>query len=97
MSVNNNLHEINLDVVIANQGGINRFAEEGTCGIRDTRTGRLMKRTDYGDDVGLNVKFTVESVFSKRETYFADGVLPLKTATARVATSLGNAFFHFFM
>jgi hypothetical protein len=74
MSTDNNLNEINLDVAIANQGGINRFAEEETRGIRDPRTGRLMKHTDYGDDVGLNVKFTVESVFSKRETYFAAGV-----------------------
>lgn len=74
MSTDNNLNEINLDVAIANQGGINRFAEEETRGIRDPRTGRLMKHTDYGDDVGLNVRFTVESVFSKRETYFAGGV-----------------------
>lgn len=74
MSTDTNLNEINLDVAIANQGGINRFAEEETRGIRDPRTGRLMKHTDYGDDVGLNVKFSVESVFSKRETYFAGGV-----------------------
>ncbi|WP_150130878.1 hypothetical protein [Janthinobacterium sp. LM6] len=74
MSTDNDLNEINLDVAIANQGGINRFAEEHTRGIRDPRTGRLMKHTDYGDDVGLNVKFTVESVFPKRKTYFAGGV-----------------------
>jgi hypothetical protein len=71
MNTDTNLNEINLDVAIANQGGINRFAEEETRGVRDPRTGRLMKHTDYGDDTGLNVKFTVESVFSKRETYFA--------------------------
>jgi hypothetical protein len=74
MSTDNTQDQINLDVAIANQGGINRFAEEETRGVRDPRTGRLMKHTDYGDDTGLNVKFTVESVFSKRETYFAGGV-----------------------
>ncbi|MFC5476552.1 hypothetical protein [Massilia suwonensis] len=74
MESNTNTSNINLDVAIANQGGTHRFADDEARGIRDPRTGRFMQHQDIGEDTKLNVKFSAEPVFSKRETYFAGGV-----------------------
>jgi hypothetical protein len=74
MDLNNHNTEINLDVAIANQGGTHRFADDEARGVRDPRTGRFVQHADFGEDTKLNVKFSAEPVFSKRETYFANGV-----------------------
>lgn len=70
----NTQNEIDLNVAIGMQGTGNRFADEEARGVRDHRTGRFIKHSDYGEDSGLNVSFTTEPVFSKRETYLAGGV-----------------------
>ena len=74
MNSNHINNDINLDVAIANQGGTHRFADDESRGIRDPRTGRFMQHQDIGEDTKLNVKFSAEPVFSKRETYYAGGV-----------------------
>lgn len=67
-------NEINLDVAIANQGGTHRFVDDEGRGSRDPRTGRFSHHADFGEDMKLNVKFSTEPVFSKKETYLAGGV-----------------------
>ena len=67
-------NEIDLNVAIAMQGTGNRFAEQEHRGIRDPRTGRFATHQDYGGDLGVNVQFSTEPVFSKKETYLAGGV-----------------------
>jgi hypothetical protein len=67
-------NEIDLNVAIATQGTGNRFIQEEANGVRDPSTGRFAKHKDYGGDLGLNVQFTTEPVFSKKETYLAGGV-----------------------
>lgn len=67
-------NEIDLNVLIATQGTGNRFIQEEANGIRDPLTGRFASHRDYGGDLGLNVHFTSEPVFSKKETYLAGGV-----------------------
>jgi len=65
---------IDLNVAIATQGTGSRFIEEEHNGIRDPLTGRFATHKDYGGDLGVNLHFTVEPVFSKKETYLAGGV-----------------------
>lgn len=78
MNFNNNRSKnpsgIDLDVAIANQGGTHRFADDEARGLRSPQTGRFIEHPDIGEDSKLNVKFSTEPVFSKRETYFAEGV-----------------------
>jgi hypothetical protein len=74
MNQQNNLHEIDLNVAIAMQGAGNRFEHDEQNGVRDPRTGRFVQHKDYGEDSKLNVQFTSEPVFSKKETYLAGGV-----------------------
>jgi hypothetical protein len=71
MNTNNNQGEIDLNVAIANMGHVNRFEHDETRGVRDPRTGRFMQHADYGEDTKLNVQFSTEPVFSKKETYLA--------------------------
>jgi hypothetical protein len=74
-SMTNNTHsEIDLNVAIATQGIVNRFEHDEQRGIRDPRTGRFVQHADYGEDTKLNVQFSTEPVFSKKETYLAGGV-----------------------
>lgn len=73
--MNHNINnEIDLNVAIATQGTGNRFIQEEMEGVRDPLTGRFATHKIYGGDLGLNVQFTTESVFSKKETYLAGGV-----------------------
>jgi hypothetical protein len=60
-----------LDAAIAHQNLGSRFELEENMGIRDPHTGRFKKHELYGGDLGLNVKFSVESVFSPKETFLA--------------------------
>jgi len=64
-------NEIDLNVAIANQSLGNRFENDEQRGIRDPRTGRFIQHADYGEDTKLNVQFSTEPVFSKKETYLA--------------------------
>jgi len=66
--------DLDLNVAIANLGLSNRFEHDEHKGVRDPRTGRFMQHEDYGPDTKLNVTFTSEPVFSKKETYLAGGV-----------------------
>lgn len=68
-------NEVDLNVAIATQGVGNRFEHDEQRGIRDPRTGRLKEHADFGEDTKLNVHFTSEPVFSKKETYLAGGVI----------------------
>lgn len=72
--MNNINNEIDLNVAIATQGTGNRFIQEESEGVRDPLTGRFVTHKSYGGDLGLNVQFTTEPVFSKKETYLAGGV-----------------------
>jgi len=67
-------NELDLNVAIATQGTGNRFAHEEADGVRDPQTGRFITHKIYGGDLGLNVQFTTEPVFSKKDTYLAGGV-----------------------
>jgi len=69
-----NHNDIDLNVAIATQGIGNRFENDEQRGMRDPRTGRFIQHADYGEDTRLNVHFTTELVFSKKETYLAGGV-----------------------
>lgn len=67
-------NEIDLNVAISSMENGNRFAADEARGIRDPRTGRFVKHEDYGEDTKLNIGFTTEPVFSKKDTYLAGGV-----------------------
>ena len=72
--MNNNQNEIDLNVAIAMQSNGHRFETDEQRGVRDPRTGRFVQHADYGEDTKLNVQFSTEPVFSKKETYLAGGV-----------------------
>lgn len=77
MNNKHNLTDAELQVAIANFSiGGSRFAEDETRGVRDSRTGRFIQHSDYGEDTKLNVQFSTESVFSKLETFLAADGMP---------------------
>lgn len=69
-----NQGEIDLNVAISQMAEGDRFEEDERRGVRDPRTGRFTQHSDFGADDKLNVKFTTEPVFSKKETFLAGGV-----------------------